>query len=80
METTPLIDFLLSSWEAKERIVTTTYKRLRTLDILIVAASFLGLIIFQIEVVFFLANCKENFDFFRQILIMNKLKFFNQSL
>jgi len=52
MEDTPIIDILLSSWEEKEKFLSSTYKRLRKLDILTVISSFVGLIVFQIEVIF----------------------------
>lgn len=53
METTPIIDVLLSSSEEKEKVLSLTYKKLKTLDMLSVASSFLGLIVFQFEVFFF---------------------------
>ena len=52
METTPIIDVLLSSSEEKEKVLSLTYKKLKTLDMLTVASSFLGLIVFQFEVLF----------------------------
>lgn len=53
MESTPIFDILLSSWETKEKALKYTYKRLKILDILSIICSFIGLILSQVEVLYF---------------------------
>lgn len=73
MEANPLLETLLSSWEKKEKVLNSTYKKLKFLDIMTVASSFIGLIIFQIEVISTRTNFLKIF-LFRQIFITSKLK------